>query len=481
MSGLQRAGLKPRLPPGVLVSGVAALALAGCTLAPHYQRPAPPIPATFPTGDAYAPASGKAAAQIDYADVVVDARLRTLVTQALANNRDLRIAAANIVAARAQYQIQRADLFPHIDLTGAGTTSGGGDGPNETSARSYSLKLGVPSYELDFFGRLRSLSTAARDRYLATEAGAKATRLTLIGDLADAWSTYAADMTLLAIAQDTAANAQNSVRLTQARLEGQVAARTDLAQAQGVLSDAQASIALQRTAIAQDVNALQLLVGAPVDAGLLPKSVDEIGPAFALIPAGVDSSVLLARPDVMAAEYDLRAANADIGAARAALFPSISITGLAGVASNALSSLFESGAYAYSAGANLGLPIFQAGAGVAGVRLSQAQRDAAVASYERSIQAAFRDTADALARQGTIEDQLTAQRASVAAAQDTARLSEARYRAGVDSFLTSLVAQRQLFTARRALANVQLTSAVNRVDLYRALGGGAGGGEAGER
>lgn len=458
----------------LLLAGGLSASLAACTLAPHYERPAAPVPASFPTGDAYAPASGKAAAAIDYTDVVTDTRLRGLIGQALANNRDVRIAAANILAARAQYQIQNAELIPHLQVTGAGTTSGGGDGPNETSARSYSLKLGVPAYELDFFGRLRSLSTAARDRYLATEAGGRTTRLTMIADVANAWSTYAADTTLLAIAQDTAANAQNSVRLTQARLQGQVAPRTDLTQAQGVLADAQASIALQRTAIAQDLNALQQLVGAPIDPALLPKSVDELGAAFALIPAGVDSSVLLGRPDVMQAELTLKAANANIGAARAALFPNISITGLAGVASTALSSLFESGSYAYSAGANLGLPIFQAGAGVANVRLSKAQRDAALASYEKAIQVAFRDTADALARQGTIEDQLAAQRSSVAAAQDTSTLSEARYRAGVDSFLTSLVAQRSLFTARRSLTSVQLTSAVNRVALYQALGGGDG-------
>jgi multidrug efflux system outer membrane protein len=281
-------------------------------------------------------------------------------------------------------------------------------------------------------------------------------------------------MTLLSVAQDTATNAENSVRLTEARLKGQVAPRTDLTQAQGVLADAQSSMAQQRTAIAQDLNALQQLVGAPVDTALLPKSVDELGPAFALIPAGVDSSVLLRRPDVMQAEYELKAANANIGVARAELFPDITITGLTGVASNALSALFKSGSYAYSAGANLDLPIFQAGAGMANVRLSKAQRDAAVATYEKAIQTAFHDTADALARQGTIDDQLTAERLSVTAAQDTVRLSDARYKAGVDSFLTNLVAQRSLFSARQSLANAQLTSATNRVALYQALGGGDG-------
>jgi multidrug efflux system outer membrane protein len=455
----------------LLASSALACGLAGCTLAPHYERPVSPIPPAFPTGDSYAPATGSAPAAIAYQDVVLDPRLRTLIAQGLDTNRDLRIAAANIVAARAQYHIQRSDLVPSLTATGAATTSGSGDGANEQSNRAYSVRLGVSAFELDFFGRVRSLSAAALDRYLATEAGARATRLTLIGDIADAWSSYAADATLLTIAQDTAANAQNSVRLTQARLDGKVAPRTDLSQAQGVLADAQVSIAEQQTAIAQDLNALQLLLGAPVDPTLLPKSIEETQSAFALIPAGVDSSVLLRRPDVIQAEYSLRAANANIGAARAALFPSISITGLAGVASNALTSLFESGSYTYSAGANLALPIFQGGAGIAGVAQSKAQRDAALASYERAVQSAFRDAADALARQGTLEAQMMAQRSALASAQDTDRLTEARYRAGVDNFLTSLVAQRSLFNSRRSMALVQLTNAVNRVALYRALGG----------
>ena len=453
----------------LFLSGAALL--GGCTLAPRYQRPEAPVPAAFPTGAAYAPQTAAAPATLDYQDIVLDPRLRSLIAQGLDSNRDLRIAAANIAAARAQYRIVRSDLVPNVDLTGSATSSGSGDGANAQSSRAYSVRLGVTAFELDFFGHLRSLSAAALDRYLATEAGARATRLPLSGDISAAWSTYAADAALLAIAKDTAANAQNSVRLTQARLEGKVAARTDLAQAQGVLADAQASIAEQTAAMAQDLNALQLLIGAPVDPALLPASIEDAGSAFALVPAGVDSSVLLRRPDVLQAEFELKAANANIGAARAALFPRITLTGLAGVASNALGSLFESGSYSYSAGANLALPIFQGGAGVAGVAQSKAERDAALASYERSIQAAFRDTADALARQGTLTAQMSAQTAALAAATDAARLTEARYRAGVDSFLTSLVAQRSLFSARRAMTNVQLTDAINRVALYRALGG----------
>jgi outer membrane protein, multidrug efflux system len=293
----------------------------------------------------------------------------------------------------------------------------------------------------------------------------------LVGDIADAWLRYAADASLLKIAQDTASNAENSVRLTRARLEGGIAPRTDLRQAEQVLEGARADLAEQRTALAQDVNALQLLIGAPVDPTLLPDSLDEAAPTIAELPAGVDSSVLLRRPDVVQAEYQLRAANAEIGAARAALFPRISLTGLLGLASNALTGLFSGGGFNWSAGADASYSIFNAGAGRANVRLSEAQREAAIATYERAIQSAFREVADALARRGTITDQLRATQAQAEAAADTFRLAEARYRGGIDTFLSSLDAQRSLYSARRTLVNTRLVQASNLVTLYRTLGG----------
>ncbi|MBM6576276.1 efflux transporter outer membrane subunit [Microvirga sp. SRT01] len=498
----------------ILSMALAATVLSGCSLAPKYIRPELPTPQSWPVGDAYLRQTEAALPSVSFPAVFTDRRLQTLIEQALLNNRDLRIAAANIQAARSQYRVQRADLFPQIDATGRYTYSGGGRGATTTAGGStggtggnggtggtgtggtggtgtggtgtggtgtiitssgggsaFSVGLGITAFEVDLFGRVRSLTRAALDRYFATEAAARATRLTLVGDIADAWLTYAADQSLLRIAQDTATSAQRSVVLTRARLRGGIAPRTDVAQAEQILATAESDLALQRTAVAQDANALQLLVGAPVDPALLPTTLDEASATVAALPAGLDSQILLRRPDVVQAEYELRATNAEIGAARAALFPNISLTGLVGFASNALSSLFKGDSFTYSVAPNVGYPIFRAGAGRAGVVFSQAQRDAALATYERAIQSAFRETADALARQGTIDQQLSANRRFAAAAADTLRLTEASYRGGISPFLNTLDAQRSFYTAQRQFVATQLTAASNRVTLYRVLGG----------
>ncbi len=449
------------------------VALGACSMAPADVRPEAPVPPSWPVGDAYLARSEAALPSVTYRDIFRDARLQALVDRALANNRDLRIAAANIRAARAQYRIQRANRFPNV-ATGASVTELGGTGTGArtfTARSSFAADIAITGFELDLFGRVASLTRAEQNRYFATEAGARATRLTLIGDIADAWLAHAADASLLAIARDTAASAENSVRLTRARLEGGIAPRTDLRQAEQVLEGARADVAEQTTALAQDANALQLLLGATVDPALLPGSIDDAAPTIAELPAGLDSGVLLRRPDVVQAEYTLRAANAEIGAARAALFPRISLTGLVGLASGALTGLFNGDGFNWSAGANGDYTIFNAGAGRAGVEASRAQRDAAVASYERAIQTAFRDVADALARRGTIDEQLRATRAQADAAADTYRLAEARYRGGIDTFLASLDAQRSLYSAQQSLVLTRLTEASNRVTLYRALGG----------
>jgi multidrug efflux system outer membrane protein len=441
---------------------------------PHYLRPEAPIPPSWPVGDAYLRQSEAALPSVTYRDVFRDPRLQQIIAQALANNRDLRIAAANIASARAQYHIQRAAQLPEVDA-GAGASVGdrGSSAGGGNVRASYSADVGISAFELDLFGRVRSLSHAALDRYFATEAAARATRLTLVGDIASTWLNYAADRSLLAIAGETERNAARSVALTRARLQGGIAPRTDLSQAQTILTGAQSDLAQTRTALAQDVNALQLLVGAPVDPTLLPASIEEVLDRFAEIPAGLDSGILLRRPDVVQAEYELRAANAQIGAARAALFPRISLTAIAGLASTALTGLFSGGAFSWSAGANVDYPIFRAGAGRAGVRQSEAERDAALAGYERAIQVAFREVSDALARRGTIGEQLRAEMASVAAAADSYRLAYARYQGGIDTFLDSLVAQRSLYGAQRSLVATRLTRATNLVTLYRVLGGDA--------
>lgn len=445
------------------------LLASGCTsLEPHYMRPESAVPASWPVGDAYLAQSEAALPAVTYKDIFRDPRLQRLIQQALVNNRDLMAAAANIAAAREQYRIQRAGQLPVVNA-GAGTTMTGDKGGNVNA--TYTAGLSVPSFELDLFGRVRSLSHAQLERYFATEAAGRATRLALVASLADAWLVYAADSSLLGIANETARSAATTVKLTRARLEGGVAPRTDLRQAEQILTGAEADVARQTTAVAQDVNALQLLVGAPIDPALLPKSIDQAAPTVAELPAGLDSSILLRRPDVVEAEYQLRAANAQIGAARAALFPKISLTGLLGLASEALTSLFSGGAFGWSAGANASYAIFQGGAGHANVRLTEAQRNAAVADYQKAIQTAFREVSDALARRGTMGKELTARTEQAAAAADALRLSEARYRAGIENFLATLDAQRSSYSAQQTLVQTKLESAQNLVDLYQSLGG----------
>jgi multidrug efflux system outer membrane protein len=489
--------------------GASFAALSACSMAPKYVRPDLPVPQSWPTGDAYLRQSEAALPSVTYRDIFRDPRLQRIIAEALVNNRDLRVAAANIATARAQYRIQRAELLPEIAATGSfthrdsgngssvitnttGTGTGTGTGVTDPTTgvgtgtgssagvtttttsgvrNTFSANLGITAFEVDVFGRVRSLTTAAQNRYFATEAAARATRLTLVGDIATAWLTYASDLSLLKIARETAAIAQTSVKLTKARLDGGIAPRTDLAQAQIVLQTAQSDLATQTTLVAQDVNALQLLVGAPVDPALLPQSIEEAAPTVGELPAGLDSSILFRRPDVLQAEYELRATNAEIGAARAALFPRISLTALAGLASTSLSSLFTGGAFNYSVSPNASYSIFQAGAARAGVAQTRAQRDAALATYEQTIQTAFSEVADGLARRGTIDRQLAAQIALSAAATDNYRLSDARYRGGIDTFLQSLDAQRSLYSAQRTLVSTRLTGATNRVTLYRVLGG----------
>jgi len=449
-------------------AAVLALMATSCmSLEPAYVQPAPAVPASWPVGDAYLAQSEAALPAVSYEDIFRDPRLQALIGQALVNNRDLMTAAANVAAARERYNIQHAGRFPEVNASAGGTLTGEKGGADA----SYRAGLGVPSFEIDLFGRVRSLSHAQLERYFATEAAGRSTRLALVASIADVWLLHAADSSLLDIATETARSAATSVKLTRARLEGGIAPRTDLSQAEGILAGAQADVAQQTSALAQDVNALQLLVGGPIDPKLLSHSIAEAAPTIAPLPAGLSSTILLRRPDVLEAEYQLRAANAEIGAARAALFPRISVTGLLGVASSALTSIFSGGAFGWSAGADATYSIFNGGANKANVRLTQAERDAAVANYQKAVQAAFRDVADALARRGTMGEELAAQQRQAAAAADNLRLSEARYRAGIDNFLATLVAQRASYSAQQQLVATRLEEARNLVDVYQALGG----------
>jgi len=465
------------------VTALVALLTTSCaTMEPKLGQPEPAIPMSWPAGDATLKQSETGLPVLTYRDIFRDPRLQALIAQALINNRDLMAAASNIAAAREQYHIQRAQQFPQVDAQAGATVtgersqsnsnSGSGSGNSKLKlSANYNAGISVPSFDIDLFGRLRSLTHAQFQQYLATEAGARATRLTLVANIGDAWLNYATDSSLLAISQGTVTSAEKSLRLTRLRLEGGVAPRTDLDQAELILSQAQSDLAQQRTAVAQDVNALQLLVGAPIAPNLLPRSIDEAVPTIAQLPSGLDSYILLRRPDVLQAEYQLRAANANIGAARAALFPRITLTGLLGFASSALGSLFTGGAFGFSAGANAGYTIFQAGAGHANVRLTEAQRNAALANYQSAIQTAFREVSDALARRATMDDQLAAAQRQQAAGADNYLLTEARYRAGIDPFLNVLVAQRSYYSAQQVLVQTKATAGHNRVALYQSLGG----------
>lgn len=457
-------------------------ALTACSLAPAYQRPTPAIPAALPVT---AQPAEPVPAALSYRDLVRDPRLVALIEQALENNQDLRAALANVASARALVTVAGADLLPQIDGN-AGVTTGdssnetrgnnGGGGANGVSTggrrTTYSTNLGV-SWEIDLFGRLRSLNDAAFNQYLGTEAAQRGTRLSVVAGTANAWLALAADRSLLAIARDTQVSAARSVELTRALLKGGIAPRTSLRQAETILSQAEADQAALETAVAQDRNALELLVGARVSDDLLPASIESLDGAFAEVPAGLDSSILLRRPDVVEREYQLRAANARIGAARAAFFPRIGLTALAGFASSALSSLFDQGAFNWTVAPSATLPIFDGGTNLGNLRYSKAQRDLALANYQRTIQSAFRDVSDALARRATIDRQLAASVRLDSAARDSLFLANARFREGIDPYLNLLDAQRTAYGAARTLTQTRLLKAQNLITLYQSLGGDA--------
>jgi outer membrane protein, multidrug efflux system len=472
---------------GRCASVAALVALAACSFEPAYRRPAPAIPATLPdAGQAEA-----TPARLSYRDVFRDPKLVHLIDQALAYNQDLKAAYANVLAARAQVAIQQADLLPQIGAAGSystgdssnqtrsnsnvnngGTNNGNGPGGGASSGgrrQTYTAQLAA-SWELDLFGRIRSLSNAALNEFYATEAAQRGTRLNIVAGVANAYLKLAADRSLLAIAIETRSSAAKSVDLTRALLKGGVAPRTDLRQAETILVQAEVDQAALETAVEQDRNALQLLVGAPISDALLPGSLESVDGLLTEVPAGLDSSILLRRPDVVQAEYRLRASNARIGAARAAFFPQISLTAFAGFASSALSNLLQHDAFAWNVTPRVDQAIFAPGA-FGNARLIRAQRDLAIANYQKAIQTAFRDISDALARRATIDRQLDASTRLDAAARDSLMLSTARYREGVDPYLGLLDAQRTAYAAARALASTRLIKAQNLVALYQALGG----------
>ena len=443
-----------------------ALTLAGCmSLAPKYERPAAPVAAAYPLADA---ASSQAAASLAWQSFFADARLKQLIGLALANNRDLRVAIANIEQARAQFQIRRADTLPSV---GVGVSGNRIPGPDDTSTSTYSAGLTVSSFELDLFGRVRSLSNAALAQYLATEEARKATHISLIASVANTYLATLADQELLALTQQTLKAREDSRRLIQLKYDNGVVSNLDLQQGVSLVDSARATLAQQQRQLAQDTNLLTLLVGQTLPASLAPGAT-LASTELAELPAGLPSDLLTVRPDIRAAEQQLVAANASIGAARAAFFPRITLTGGAGSASSELSGLFKSGSFGWSFAPSVVLPIFDYGRNTANLGSARAGRDIAVAQYERSIQSAFREVADALAGQATFGEQLRAQRAVAAAEQERFRLSDLRYQSGASSYLDLLDAQRSLFTAQQGAVQANLQRLQNQVTLYRVLGGG---------
>jgi multidrug efflux system outer membrane protein len=450
--------------------GVALVGVGGCvSMAPDYHRPVAPVPASLPGGNGTA-----SAAALPWRQFVHESRLQRVIDQAIAQSRDLRRAVLQIEAARAQYRIQRAQALPSIDAAAAVTTARAIVGPDNATATSttYSAQLGLASWEIDVFGRLRSLSDAKLAAYFSTVEAARATRISLIAETASADLTLAADRSRLAIARDTVASSQRTMELTEQLVTGGASNRGDFWQASTVYQQARADVALLTAAIAQDRDAIELLAGGPVADAVLPDALPEQLDWFTDVPVGLSSAVLLERPDVRGAEHDLMAANANIGAARAQLFPSLTLTASGGIASTALAALFTGPAAVFTIAPSLAMSLFRGGANRANVDLTTTQKQILVATYELAIQRAFREVADALAARSTIDEQLAAQIALSEAATKGFDLAQARYRAGVESFLTTLVSQRALYAAKNALVATQLAVLGNRVTLYRVLGGG---------
>ncbi|WP_372340941.1 efflux transporter outer membrane subunit [Paraglaciecola sp.] len=452
---------------------VGALILAGCSsLAPDYARTDLPVPNEWQNQPQTQTQglSAEQALQVPWQDFIKDPRLAQIIELALNSNRSLRETLADVESARATYRIQKADLYPAIDagLSGSRTKSSAGD-----ISTIYGAEVGLSGYEIDLFGKNRSLTEAQLEAYLASAETAKAAKIALIGEIANAWLTLAADKNQLSLAQETAANAQKTMDITNKRLELGVDSRIDVASAQTVYHSARADIASYTTQVAQDLNALRLLVGEQFADNLLPEELPESATLVSDVPAGLASSVLLQRPDVLAAEHDLKSANANIGVARAAFFPSLSLTASGGLASSVLADIFTGGANSiWTIAPSLSLPIFDGGANDANLAYSEAQQRKYLAAYEYAIQSAFAEVADALARRATIQQQLDAQQALVTAASRSYDLSLARYKGGIDSFQNALTAQRTLYGAKQSLISTRQTDLNNRITLYRVLGGG---------
>ena len=468
-----------------LIAVAVAFLAAGCTMAPKYERPATPVSDSFPTGGVYSTqpgaadngtrsANGQAATDIGWRDFFTDPRLQRLIEIALKNNRDLRVSVLNIAASRAQYQITRAELFPTLDAAASQSkqrTPKNLSVSGNTITNSYSVGLNA-SWEIDFFGRVQSLKDQALAQYLATAQARKAAEIALVSSVADQYLTLLSTDDLLKVTEGTLKTAQDSYNITKLQFETGTGSELDLRQAQSVVEQAQANLQAQARLRAQAENALVLLVGEPLPADLPPGLPLNDQNLLTDIPAGLPSDLLQRRPDIIEAEQNLLAANANIGAARAAFFPRISLTGNFGTLSPTLGGLFKAGSAAWAFAPQITLPIFEGGANKANLDLANVQKNIQIAQYEKAIQTAFREVADGLAARGTFDQEIAARERNTFAEQRRFDLSDLRYKNGVDSYLSVLTAQTDLYAAQQTLINARLQRLTNLVDLYQFLGGG---------
>ena len=470
-----------RILPGLALKGssLATLALcAACTMIPKYERPDAPVSSTYPTvGDA-AKGTGSGttlAADIGWRNFFTDQRLQQLVELSLKNNRDLRVAAFQVDSVRAQYQIQRAALMPSISLGGSESRTSNAFNVQSYGARTvsqYQVGLSESSWELDFFGRIQSLSQAALQTYFSTAEARRATEILLVSQVANQYLTLLAYDAELKVTDDTLKTANESYRLTKLQFDVGTGSELDLRQAEGVVENAKANYQTQLRLRAQALNNLVELVGEPLPDDLPPPTSLADQNIMADVPAGLPSDLLTRRPDIMEAEANLKSANADIGAARAAFFPQISLTSFGGSISASLGTLLKPGMAAWSFAPSITLPIFDGGANIAGLHEVQANQKIAVAKYEKAIQNAFTEVANGIAGRGTYDAQIEAQGRATNASQRQLDLSTLRYKGGVDSYLNVLTAQTSLYSAQLSLIDAQLARLTNLVNLYEAMGGG---------
>ena len=468
---------KRRLRPAALAAACALAMLAGCSFAPKYEQVPAPVPAHMGNASEGAAMAADQGIELQgWKQVFIDPQLQRLIETALQQNRDLREAILNVEAARSQYRIQRSAVLPAFGLYGEGARQRlpADISPTGAAGTSSQYSAGAAaSYEVDFFGRTRGLSAAALESYLATEEARRSAHISLVAEVASAYLGWVVDSQLLELAQQTLETRERTAELVERQYQVGVATQLDLSQARGALHEARGSHAEFSRLVEQDINALQLLTGSTeaLELTAVPERLDQVV-RLAGVPSSLPSDVLLERPDVRAAEHEIRAANGNIGAARAAFFPRIVLTGTAGTASADLSNLFSGGTGAWSFLPRLDLPIFDFGRRQANLDLAEVQRDVRINRYERAIQTAFREVADALAGRTHYVDQLRAQEDRVEEADRTHGLSVKRYETGIDSFLQVLDAQRTQFGARQALLATRLQAQLNLVQLYRALGGG---------